>query len=104
MTAPRALPPELTIYTVAEFKDQCLAWMGEPHDEAHAPGQHWAIDASALDQVDAAGLQLLVSLSQSLDHPLHGLQLLQPSDTLVAACVATGLNGWLATCHPGAQA
>lgn len=92
MTAPHALPAELSIYTVGELRAQCLGWMGE-----HS-GAPLALQASAVDQVDAAGLQLLVSLSTSLEQLHQHLQLCEPSGALSAACAALGLNGWLARC------
>jgi anti-anti-sigma regulatory factor len=96
MNTTRALPGELTIYTVGELKGQCLAWLGETSAEGDAGGDHWPLDASAVDQIDAAGVQLLVSLAQTLSQQGQPLQLLQPSTALGEACAALGLTGWLA--------
>lgn len=98
MSTLRTLPAELSIYTVGELKAVCLGWMGESGHDADPQGGHWPLDASAVDQVDAAGLQLLVSLSKSLSQQQLNLQLQQPSAPLTAACAALGLHAWLAAC------
>ena len=100
MTTTHALPGELTIYTVGELKGQCLAWLGETSAEGDAGGEHWPLDASAVDQIDAAGVQLLVSLSHTLSQQDQPLQLRNPSPVLAGACAALGLADWLAACTP----
>ena len=105
MTTTRTLPAELSIYTVGELKAQCLAWLGESPVDSEAGGEHWPLDASAVDQIDAAGVQLLVSLSHTLARQEQTLHLLQPSAVLSEACAALGLADWLAACTPeGAMA
>ena len=96
MTTTRTLPAELTIYTVGELKGQCLAWLGAAPAEGDTGGDHWPLDASAVDQIDAAGVQLLVSLAQTLSQQGQPLKLLQPGTALSEACAALGLTGWLA--------
>jgi anti-anti-sigma regulatory factor len=93
-----SLPAEVTIYTVGELKGQCLAWLGESTAEGDTGGDHWPLDASAVDQIDAAGVQLLVSLSHTLQQQGQPLLLQQASAVLVDACAALGLGEWLATC------
>lgn len=100
MSTPRNLPAEVTIYTVGELKDQCLAWMGETPAEGDASDGLWPLDASAVDQIDAAGVQLLVSLAHTLSQQHLALALLQPSAPLTEACAALGLTGWLSACTP----
>jgi anti-anti-sigma regulatory factor len=100
MMTTHALPAEVTIYTVGELKGQCLAWLGESPAEGDAGGDHWPLDASAVDQIDAAGVQLLVSLSHSLLQQGQPLFLQQPSAVLVDACASLGLSDWLAACTP----
>jgi anti-anti-sigma regulatory factor len=100
MSTPRTLPAEVTIYTVGELKEQCLAWLGEAPAEIDAGADRWTLDAGAVDQIDAAGVQLLVSLSQTLGRQGQPLHLLQPATALVEACTALGLGDWLATCTP----
>jgi anti-anti-sigma regulatory factor len=100
MTTMRILPAELTIYTVGEFKSQCLLWLGETPADGETGSEHWPLDASAVDQIDAAGVQVLVSLSHTLQQQGQPLQLQQPSAMLVDACAALGLSDWLAACTP----
>jgi anti-anti-sigma factor len=86
------LPPELTIYAAAELHPQWLAWLAA----ASGPGREEAVvDAHAVDQVDAAGLQLLVSLERSLTDRGVRLRLNAPSSALHQACEALGLGEWL---------
>jgi anti-anti-sigma regulatory factor len=85
-----ALPAELTIYSAAELRRQLLA-----HVDAHAQDDACCIDASAVDQVDAAGVQLLVSLARTLAPLGRTLQLGQASPALVAACESLGLSASL---------
>ena len=98
MTSTRTLPAEVTIYTVGELKGQCLAWLGESPADGDAGGEHWPLDARAVDQIDAAGVQLLVSLSHTLARQEQTLHLLQPAAVLVEACAALGLGDWLDAC------
>lgn len=93
-----ALPAELTIYAAAETHQQWLAWW-QQHG-AMAPIVVEA-DAAAVDSVDAAGLQLLVSLSHLLQREERTLRLLQPSAVMRAACTTLGLGALLG---PGATA
>jgi anti-anti-sigma regulatory factor len=95
-----SLPAEVTIYTVGELKGQCLAWLVESAADSDGGSDHWPLDASAVDQVDAAGVQLLVSLSHSLQQQGQPLHLLQPGTVLVDACAALGLDDWLDACTP----
>ena len=98
MSTSHTLPEELSIYTVGELRGQCLAWIGEAPVEGDAASGHWPLDASRVDQVDAAGVQLLVSLSHTLSRQEQSLHLLQPSGPLTEACAALGLADWLAAC------
>ena len=88
--APLQLPAELTIFAVAELRVPWPAWLSGLPGAAQA-----AVQAVAVDQVDAAGLQLLLSLQRSAAARGHGLQLLQPSPALRSGCQALGLEGWL---------
>jgi ABC-type transporter Mla MlaB component len=88
MTEARALPTELTIYTVGETHPQCLAWLdgtaGSAGDEL------LEVDASSVSEVDAAGVQLLLSLANALAAQQRALRLIAPSAVLAAACEALG--------------
>ena len=94
------LPAELTIYTVGELHPQWSAWLAEAAStDDDAPV---CLDGSAVDQVDGAGLQLLVSLANSLAARQRTLQLVDASRLLVNACETLGLAALLAS--PSAQA
>ncbi len=89
MTHPLSLPAELTIYTVGELRPQWLAWLAGlsvADAAAEAP-----VDGAAVDQIDAAGVQLLVALSRSLTAAHRSLQFVNASPVLTGACEALGL-------------
>jgi ABC-type transporter Mla MlaB component len=79
------LPAELTIYTVGELRSTWLAWLGDAvaGDDA---GAVLHADAAAVDQVDGAGVQLLLSLANALAAHGRPFRLDQPSAPLVQAC------------------
>ena len=91
------LPQELTIYTVGELHPQWLAWMTAT---ASAGGEDATLDAASVETVDAAGLQLLASLSRSLADRGLRMHVLQPSTTLQAGCEALGLHDLLLAAQP----
>jgi anti-anti-sigma regulatory factor len=89
------LPAELTIYTVGELHPQWCAWLAEAsHSDDDTPV---CLDAAAVDQIDGAGLQLLVSLANSLAARQRTLQLVDASSLLRDACKTLGLEALLAT-------
>lgn len=84
------LPSELTIYTVGELHPQWLAWAVADDDEAmHA-------DASAVAEVDGAGLQLVLALERQLQRSRRTLAIARPSEPFAAACRALGVQHLLA--------
>jgi ABC-type transporter Mla MlaB component len=92
------LPHELTIYTAAETRAAWLAWLSG--DGAHAAADADAdavcqVDGADVDEVDAAGVQLLVALAHSLQRQHMTLQLLHASGPLRHACQDLGLAGLL---------
>lgn len=89
MTRDRALPEELTIYVAGELRPRWLQWIDEDGDDA------CRVDAAAVAQVDAAGLQLLVALDRALVRRDRRLLLSEPSQALREACSALGLGDWL---------
>jgi len=94
-----SLPSELTIYTISELHPQCLAWVATDSDaDEGEPGtaDGLRIDAQAVQEVDAAGVQLLLSLSNALDRQQRPLRLVRPSAPLLAACMALGASGLVA--------
>jgi anti-anti-sigma regulatory factor len=82
-----ALPRELTIYTVGELRPAWLDWL-------HGAGNQ-TVDATRVDEADAAGVQLLLSLAHALLADGRPLQLQNPSPALAAACTALGLDSLL---------
>jgi ABC-type transporter Mla MlaB component len=86
-----ALPSELSIYTAAELHPQWLAWAGE----MAAAGGDAVVDGQAVDQIDGAGVQLLVALQRLLAARACTLRLQAPSRPLSEACAGLGLAAWL---------
>lgn len=87
------LPAELTIYTVGELHPQWLAWL----HAVPADGPASTVQAQAVEQVDAAGLQLLLALSAAMTARGCALRLHEPSEALRQGCDALGLSPWLQT-------
>lgn len=98
-----ALPAELTIYTVGELRTPWLGWLARPTEATDTAEDELLVDASAVDQVDAAGVQLLASLSASCKARQLTLRLQQPSQSLRAACATLGLERLLAAESTGAD-
>ena len=94
VATPLVLPAELTIYAVGELHPQWLAWLGEgtPALPADVAAE---VHAAAVDQVDGAGLQLLLSLQRALAARGRQLQIQAPSEVLRNGCAALGLGAWL---------
>jgi ABC-type transporter Mla MlaB component len=102
MTTSHSLPSELTIYTVGELRMQWLTWLATVREEAAEAQTHdeaFDVDAAAVDEVDAAGMQLLLALSKSLSQEHRLLKLRHASRPLVDACNSLG-NGALLADHP----
>ena len=94
-----SLPSELTIYTLAELHPQWLAWLsqtGRPGADEPIPDESFRVSAEAVGEVDAAGVQWLLSLSNALTLRQRTLQLVNPSQPLSNACAALGLSAMLA--------
>jgi anti-anti-sigma regulatory factor len=85
-----ALPSDLTIGAVGELRARCLAWLTEG-----GTGNCLIVDAAAVVEADAAGVQLLQSLAHSLAARQRRLQLDSPSSVLRAACEGLGLQALL---------
>jgi anti-anti-sigma regulatory factor len=83
-----ALPSELTIFTVSEVAPTCLTWIdalaADPRSDA------LMLDANAVTEIDGAGVQLLLSLSNTLAQKQRSLCLLNPSQALSLACKSLG--------------
>jgi len=91
-----SLPSELTIYTVGELRPRWLEWLASQQTTDEAGDTTCRIDAAATSEVDAAGLQLLLALSRSLEAENRTLRLDNPSASLVTACQALGLHALVA--------
>ena len=103
MLSQLSLPTDLTIYTVAEFHSRCVSQLLAPDAQASTKAPS-LLDASAVEEVDAAGLQLLVSLANAVKRQGGSLLLDKPSLALSQACAALGMNALLATgLEPGAS-
>jgi ABC-type transporter Mla MlaB component len=87
------LPAELTIYTVGELHPQWVTWLSE----TAAPGAVGVaqVQAGAVDVVDAAGVQLLLSLQRALAAKGRRYRITGTSIALAAGCAGLGLSGWL---------
>ena len=88
-TTPRALPAELSIYTVGELHPQWLAWLSED-----LGGQPLVLDGGPVEQADAAGVQLLMALTAALNKRGSTMAMHDASPALLQACSALGLAEW----------
>ncbi|CAN5707229.1 hypothetical protein BH11PSE8_BH11PSE8_03640 [soil metagenome] len=87
-----SLPAELTIYTVTETHQGWLErWPTLPLEDC------LRVDAAAVEEIDAAGLQLLVSLQRTLAQREQRLELVGPSAALRRAGQAFGCRMLLDT-------
>lgn len=99
MAGPHTLPAELTVYTVADALPRFKAWLDEDIAD-QGDGPCLRVDAQAVAEVDAAGVQLLLSLANSLTARSCRLIVNQPSAALRAACEALGTSSLLDAPHP----
>lgn len=93
MSQALTLPSELTIHGVAELRARCLDWL------VSGGGDDAAVDGAAVDEVDAAGLQLLVALRHSAAALGRRLCWVGRSTTLCNACEAMGLRDLIEPSH-----
>ncbi len=94
MSSTRSLPPEFTIYSLANLHKNWLASLPKGSRGRRSTAKSvtpWQIEGSAVTEVDAAAVQLLVSLSHALTARHRALALTNPSRPLVAACEALGV-------------
>lgn len=91
------LPHELTIYSVAELRTAWRRWLDAvPADTGDDPCDICLADGAAVREVDAAGLQLLLALSNQLAGRQRTLHVQNPSPALALACHTLGLSALLA--------
>ena len=91
------LPVEFTIGSIAALQPAWLALLGP--DRASPAGRvdaAFQVDAAAVVEVDAAGVQLLLALAHALARRRRVLQLDNPSAALTSACAALGVAHLLA--------
>jgi ABC-type transporter Mla MlaB component len=94
-----SLPAEVTIYTIGELQPLWLNSLREaarPEAGTALADDLFRVEAANVAEVDAAGVQLLMSLSHALARQHRQLQLVQPSAALASACQALGLPTLLA--------
>ncbi len=89
MTRRLELPRDLCVPVVAALQLACLEWLDmQDADEL--------VDASQVDEVDAAGVQLLVALSRALASRGRPLRLQAPSGPLSDAIRTLGAHALIA--------
>lgn len=81
------LPATLTIYTVGETQHALGAWVATLDPRARL----WRLDAAGVDEADAAGVQLLLSISRSASLAGARLRLEGPSPALCRASEQLGI-------------
>ena len=99
MPQPRSLPSEITIYTLSALHSQWQDWLPRvpsARRSAALRDTSWPVDASEVDEIDAAGVQLLLSLAHSMTLRRRTLRLINPSRSLTNACEALGVSMLLA--------
>jgi anti-anti-sigma regulatory factor len=101
MNAPLMLPAELTIYVVHELRATWLEQLERlEHPASPEPPRGDAdalpVDGAAVQEVDAAGVQCLLSLAGSLRSRGRTLRVEGASDRLAHACHALGARHLLA--------
>jgi len=94
-----ALPRDLSIYTASETRSQWLNWLTDG-TVAAATDAPQRLDASQVDTIDAAGLQLLLAFRRTLEARGLKMRLEAPSGPLREACDALGVSDLLAMEHP----
>ena len=93
-----SLPAELTIYSVGEWAPRLRAHLAETAAEGSLDGLR--IEAAAVEEVDAAGVQLLLALANALAREQRVLNLVAPSAPLARACAALGVSALLTEAAP----
>jgi len=88
------LPAELTIFTASETRTAWLSWMADEAQHGSAEPV-CVVEADDVAEVDAAGVQLLVSLANALAGQQRRLQLQGATEALCRACTSLGVHTWL---------
>ncbi len=90
-TTAACLTGEWTIHAIAQHLQTLVALVNDGHVE---------FDASAITDMDSAGLQLLLSAQHSVALDGHELKLIQMSDAVKSVLLAYGLDASLHPVHP----
>jgi len=98
MQASLSLPAELTIYCVDEWAPRLRSHLAEMTDEGSF--ETLRIEAAAVEDIDAAGVPLLLALANALARGRRVLQLVAPSAPLARACAALGASALLTEVAP----
>lgn len=97
--AVRSLPAELTIYAVGDLVALCRRWLDQDDAAAaaaQAASSPFVLQAGAVAEVDAAGVQLLIALANSLAERGRRLALQGPTPLLCQALERLGAQALLA--------
>lgn len=95
--SPPPLPAELSIFTATETRSQWLAWLARESNALTGIAELPSVNASGVDTVDGAGVQLLLALQRTLHERGLTLQLAAPSEILRNACMALGAGALMLT-------
>ena len=98
MQQPLSLPAELTIYSVGEWAPLMRAQVAQR--AGHGSLGCLRIEAAAVEEIDAAGVQLLLALANTLSRDQCVLRLVGPSAPLARACAGLGASALLAGAAP----
>lgn len=94
MSDERRLPAQLTVYAAAELASRWRTWLAQD-DRAGGPSAPLTLQAGQVEEVDGAGLQLLIALSNSLAERGRRLELQEPAPVLVRALGQLGAQALL---------
>lgn len=81
------LPAEFSVFVASEWKDRLLTAFEQ------APELH--LDLSEVRDLDAAGLQVLISAREEAQQRGGHVALVNPSETVVSVLQMTGLADWV---------
>ena len=85
------LTGELTITTAGELKDTLLGALDAADDD-----EGLALDLAAVEEIDTAGLQLLLTLRRTAAESRTPFRLVDPSERVTSVLQIVGLNeGWI---------
>ncbi len=95
MNTSLSLPSDLTICNVRALHADWHSGLADD-PQPRAAGFQFRVRADLVDDVDAAGIQLLLALRSSVQALGGTFVIVDPSTPMVAACTALGLSSLLA--------